>query len=205
MKASKFSEAQIAFVLKQAEDGRAIGDVCRKAGISEATFYSWRKKYAGLMASEMKRLRRLGDENGKLKKLVADLSLDGAMLQAYWRRSRRPTTTRAGALGRRRFFHRMNEIAATRVRYEGYRRIRVLLRREGWPVNAKRVYRLIATWACNFATNRPGGGSKPNSARIASRRPDPTRSGRWASCTINWPPRRSNGRLPGQLPKAIRG
>jgi putative transposase len=81
MKASKFSEAQIAFVLRQAEEGTAIGEVCRKAGISEATFYNWRKKYAGLMPSEMKRLRQLEEENGKLKKLVADLSLDKAMLQ----------------------------------------------------------------------------------------------------------------------------
>lgn len=55
MKASKFSEAQIAFVLKQAEDGKAVGEVCRKAGISEATFYNWRKRYAGLMPSEVKR------------------------------------------------------------------------------------------------------------------------------------------------------
>lgn len=59
MKASKFSEAQIAFVLKQAEDGSAVAEVCRKAGISEATFYNWRKKYAGLMPSEMRRLRQL--------------------------------------------------------------------------------------------------------------------------------------------------
>ena len=59
MKASKFSEAQIAFVLKQAEDGTAIGEVCRKAGISEATFYNWRQKYAGLMPTEMKRQRQL--------------------------------------------------------------------------------------------------------------------------------------------------
>ncbi|SHM85765.1 putative transposase [Bradyrhizobium lablabi] len=58
MKASKFSEAQIAFVLKQAEAGSAVAEVCRKAGISEA-FYNWRKKYAGLMPSEMKRLRQL--------------------------------------------------------------------------------------------------------------------------------------------------
>lgn len=86
MKASKFSEAQIAFVLKQAEDGTAIGEVCRKAGISEATFYNWRKKYAGLVPSEMKRLRQLEDENSKLKKLVADLSLDRAMLQDVLRR-----------------------------------------------------------------------------------------------------------------------
>jgi putative transposase len=81
MKASKFSEAQIAFVLKQAEDDVAIADVCRKAGISDATFYNWRKKYAGLMPSEMKRLRQLEEENAKLKRIVADLSLDKAMLQ----------------------------------------------------------------------------------------------------------------------------
>src|SRR5438874_11499417 len=80
MKASKFSEAQIAFVLKQAA-GSAVAEVCRKAGISEATFYNWRKKYAGLMPSEMKRLRQLEEENGKLKRIVADLSLDKAMLQ----------------------------------------------------------------------------------------------------------------------------
>ena len=81
MKASKFSEAQIAFVLKQAGDGAAVAEVCRKTGISEATFYNWRKKYAGLMPSEMKRLRQLEDENNKLKRILADLSLDRAMLQ----------------------------------------------------------------------------------------------------------------------------
>ena len=86
MKASKFTEAQIAFVLRQAEEGTPIAEVCRKAGISDATFYNWRKKYAGLMPSEMKRLRQLEDENGKLKKLVADLSLDKAMLQDVIRR-----------------------------------------------------------------------------------------------------------------------
>ncbi len=91
MKASKFTEAQIAFVLKQAEGGVPIAEVCRKAGISDATFYNWRKKYAGLMPSEMKRLRQLEDVainpervyavNAKLKRIVADLSLDKAMLQ----------------------------------------------------------------------------------------------------------------------------
>jgi putative transposase len=81
MKKSKFTDAQIAFVLRQAEEGMAIGEVCRKAGISEATFYNWRKKYGGLMPSEMRRLKQLEGENGKLKKLVADLSLDRAMLQ----------------------------------------------------------------------------------------------------------------------------
>jgi putative transposase len=81
MKTSKFSEAQIAFVLKQAEDGAPVAEVCRKAGIAEATFYNWRKRYAGLMPSEVKRLRQLEDENAKLKRIVADLSLDKAMLQ----------------------------------------------------------------------------------------------------------------------------
>jgi putative transposase len=81
MKKSKFTDAQIAFVLRQAEEGTAIGEVCRKAGISEATFYNWRKKYGGLMPSEMRRLKQLEEENGKPRKLVADLSLDRAMLQ----------------------------------------------------------------------------------------------------------------------------
>lgn len=81
MKGSKFSEAQIACVLKQAEDGTSVGEVCRKTGISEATFYAWRKKYSDLMPSEMRRLRQLEEENAKLKRLVADLSLDKAMLQ----------------------------------------------------------------------------------------------------------------------------
>ncbi len=81
MQASKFSEAQIAFVLKQAEDGMAVAEVCRKAGISQATYFNWKKKYAGLMPSEMKRLRQLEEENAKLKRIVADLSLDKAMLQ----------------------------------------------------------------------------------------------------------------------------
>ena len=76
MKKTKFSEQQIAFILRQAEEGTTVGEVCRKAGISEATFYNWRKKYGGLMPSEMKRLKQLEDENGRLKQMVADLSLD---------------------------------------------------------------------------------------------------------------------------------
>ena len=81
MKKSSFTESQIVFILKQAEDGTAISEVCRKAGISDATFYNWRKKYSGLLPSEMRRLRQLEEENGKLKRIVADLSLDKAMLQ----------------------------------------------------------------------------------------------------------------------------
>lgn len=81
MKTSKFTEAQIAFILKQAEDGTPVAEVCRKAGLAETTFYNWRKRYAGLLPSEVKRLRQLEEENVKLKRLVADLSLDKAMLQ----------------------------------------------------------------------------------------------------------------------------
>ncbi len=79
MKRSKFT-SQIAFILRQGEEGTAVGEICRKAGISEATYYNWRKKYRGLMPPEMKRLRQLEEENGKLKKIVADLSLDKEML-----------------------------------------------------------------------------------------------------------------------------
>lgn len=81
MKRSKFSDQQIAFILRQAEEGTTVEEVCRKAGISMQTYYRWRKKYGGLMPSEMRRLKELEEENQRLKKLVADLSLDKAMLQ----------------------------------------------------------------------------------------------------------------------------
>lgn len=81
MKRSKFSEQQIAFILRQGDEGTSVEEVCRKAGISIQTYYSWRKKYGGLMPSEMKRLRQLEEENQRLKRLVANLSLDKEMLQ----------------------------------------------------------------------------------------------------------------------------
>ncbi|MDR6504007.1 putative transposase [Burkholderia ambifaria] len=81
MKTSKFAEEQIAFALKQAELGTKVEEICRKLGISEATFYNWKKKFGGLEPSELRRLRQLEEENAKLKRLVADLSLDKAMLQ----------------------------------------------------------------------------------------------------------------------------
>ena len=81
MRKSKFTEQQIAFALKQVELGTSVEEVCRKLGISDATFYNWRKKYGGLGPSELRRLRQLEEENTKLKRLVADLSLDKAMLQ----------------------------------------------------------------------------------------------------------------------------
>ena len=68
-------------MIKQGEAGKPIAELCQEVGISQATYFNWRKKYAGLMPSEMKRLRELEDENNRLKKIVADLSLDRAMLQ----------------------------------------------------------------------------------------------------------------------------
>lgn len=78
MKKSRFSEQQIAFILRQAEEGTSVAQVRRKAGVSEATYCNWRKKHGGLTPSEMKRLE---EENGKLKRIVADLALDKEMLQ----------------------------------------------------------------------------------------------------------------------------
>lgn len=81
MKRSKYTEEQIAFALKQAELGTAVPEVCRKMGVSEATFYNWKKKFGGLGPSELRRLRQLEEECNRLKRLVADQSLDKAMLQ----------------------------------------------------------------------------------------------------------------------------
>jgi putative transposase len=81
MKKSKFTEAQIVFAIKQSETAVQVAEICRKMGISEATFYNWKKKYGGLGVAELRELRQLKDENSKLKQMVADLSLDKQMLQ----------------------------------------------------------------------------------------------------------------------------
>ena len=81
MKASKFSDAQKAFILKQGDDGVPVGEICRKAGISQAPYFNWRKKYQGLLPDEMRRLKALEDENNRLKKIVADLTLDREMVR----------------------------------------------------------------------------------------------------------------------------
>ncbi len=81
MKRSRFTEEQVAFALRQAESGTAIQEITRKLGISEQTFYRWKKKYAGLGVAELRRLKHLEEENRKFKQLVADLSLDKQILQ----------------------------------------------------------------------------------------------------------------------------
>ena len=79
----KFPDAQKAFILKQGDDGVPVAEICRKAGLSQATYFNWRKKYAGLLPDEMRRLKALEDENSRLKKIVADLTLDREMLQDH--------------------------------------------------------------------------------------------------------------------------
>tara|TARA_R110002051_G_scaffold76595_1_gene139990 strand:+ start:1720 stop:1986 length:267 start_codon:yes stop_codon:yes gene_type:complete len=86
MKASNFTDAQKAFIIKQGEGGTTVSEICRKAGISQATYFNWKKKYAGMLPTDMKRLRELEDENSRLKKIVADLALDKEMLQDVLKR-----------------------------------------------------------------------------------------------------------------------
>src|SRR5690606_23827373 len=81
MKKSKFTEAQIVFAIKQSETGTRVEEICRQLGISQATFFNWKKKFGGLGVSELRKLRQLEEENDQLKKLVADLSLDKQMIQ----------------------------------------------------------------------------------------------------------------------------
>ena len=81
MKKSRYTEEQIAFSLRQVEGGISVKELVRKMGITEQTFYRWKRKYGGMGVAEVRRLKQLEDENRRLKQLVADLSLDKAMLQ----------------------------------------------------------------------------------------------------------------------------
>jgi len=86
MKRSRFSEEQIVYAIRQAEAGTPVGDLCRQLGVSDATFYIWKKKYAHLGVSELRRLRQVEEENARLKRLVAHLSLDKHMLSEALRK-----------------------------------------------------------------------------------------------------------------------
>jgi len=173
MKRSRFSEEQVAYALRQVEAGNPVGDVCRELGVSEARFYAWKKKYAHLGVSELRRLRQLEDENGRLKRLMADLTFDKHMLCR--RRCEKTSEARApsgagpvvsgdipgqlraslsvGPVQSSRLYRRsrardqsalrlrIRDIAHAPPRFGGLR-IWVLLRREVWLVNRKRVRRL---------------------------------------------------------------
>jgi putative transposase len=86
MKKSRFTEEQIIYALRLADSGTAVVDVCRQIGVSEATFYTWKKKYADLGVSELRRLKQIEDENVRLRRIVADLTLDKQILQEVVRK-----------------------------------------------------------------------------------------------------------------------
>jgi putative transposase len=87
MKKSTFTEEQITYALRQVEMGTPVADVCRKLGVSEQTFYWWKRKFAGIGVAELRRLRQIEEENRKLKQLVTDLTLDKHMLQEVIRKT----------------------------------------------------------------------------------------------------------------------
>lgn len=190
MKRSKFSETQVVYAIRQAESGTPVGDVCRQLGIAEQTFYAWKKKYAHLGVSELHRLRQVEEENARLKRLVADLSLDKHMLsealrkkslwsarrqelahwfhetfqvscvrayflaqcnRASWYRRSRAKDQTAPRL-------RIRNLAHARPRFS-YLRIWVFRRREGWPINRKRVRRLYRLDGLQLRMGGCGGAS----------------------------------------------
>lgn len=81
MKKSRFTETQIVSILKEADAGQSIKEVCRQHGISDATYYKWKSKYGGMEASDLKRVKELEAENGKLKRLFADMALENAAMK----------------------------------------------------------------------------------------------------------------------------
>jgi len=172
MKRSRFTDEQIIGVLKEHETGANVADLCRKHGMSDATFYGWKSKYGGMDVSEARRLRSLEDENAKLKRLLADAMLDNAALKDLLGKMVTPAARREAVahlrtalemserractiLGASRMTvryrslrppdvelrERLKALAHERRRF-GYRRLHVLLRREGHVVNHKRLYRL---------------------------------------------------------------
>ena len=184
MKRSKYTESQIVFAIKQVETGTRLSEVCRKMGISEATFYNWKKKYGGLGVSELRRLKNLEEENAQLKKLVADLSLDKQILQDVLKKVLRPSRKREMIstirmeynisinrcvrlilLHKSVFYYipkeRGDELMRMRMKEiaatrvrYGYLRIYILLRWEGFMDNNKRVYSVYCEEGLNLRSKR---------------------------------------------------
>ncbi|NKI19638.1 IS3 family transposase [Spongiibacter sp. KMU-166] len=170
----RFTDEQIVTILKEGEAGVPVKEICRKHGISDATFYTWRKKFGNMEAQEIRRLKQLEEENSKLKRLLAESMLDADALKAalnrklltpHNKREAVATMREETSISLRRACRlvgvsrstlayrsqkqsddreiqaRLTELAGERRRF-GYRRLHILLRREGLEVNHKRVYRL---------------------------------------------------------------
>ncbi|MEJ6391611.1 IS3 family transposase [Gymnodinialimonas ulvae] len=189
MRKSRFSEEQIIGILKERQAGLGAKKLCRKHGISDATFYKWRSKYGGMGVSDAKKLKSLVAENAKLKKLLAEQMMDVSTLKempgkkllrpgsrrravdwatkeksytqqractlagidprVYWRQLDRPEDTDLRA--------RLRELSSERRRF-GYRRLDILLRREGWAVNWKRLSRIYKEEG--LTVRKRGGGKR---------------------------------------------
>ncbi|WP_407695313.1 IS3 family transposase [Sphingobium cloacae] len=186
MKKQRFSTEQIVAVLKRAELGLPVADLIRQIGITEQTFYRWKRQYGGLESDQVRELKQVVEENARLKKLVAELSLDKAVLQdvlskkfprpalmkevvayvvsshGYSERRACLVTTQHRSTQRKPSMRdprtavrqRMHEIVATRIRY-GYRRVHVMLKREGWQIGRNVVYRLYREEGLVLRTKQP--------------------------------------------------
>jgi transposase-like protein len=186
MKRTRYTEEQIAFALRQAESGTPVAEVIRKIGVTEPTFYRWKKQFAGMGVTEIRRLKQLEDENARLKKAcrrpdpgqnhaagraqkkmvkpAVRRQVAGHLQTAYGISERRACSATGFHRSSQRYHKRsdpqielrlrLKELAPARVRY-GYRRLHILLRREGWPVNHKRTYRLYREEGLSIRSKTP--------------------------------------------------
>jgi len=136
MKKSRYTEEQVAYALRLTESGTPVADVCRQIGIAEATFYLWKKKYGSLGVAEVRALRQMREENARLKRLVADLTLDRQILQEVIRKRLKPARRRELAQwihDNKKRVHRLYRLEGLQVRLRTRRKKRLSLHRGAVP------------------------------------------------------------------------